>query len=242
MPEERDNLERLMGMALFNPTIAQQLLSHDPALLDDFQFSSFVQTWLLSIQAQTLEEYAEILLSKLREQAQTNVREIPTISIIPEEVKQAALTMRRIGKPLPDISLQELFIVEEFLNSPYWPLSSANRQLALQYLLARVITEEFTHRCEIFGIPEPEPLATLDAAKQTIALIMNKGGQHLKGWTWLYYGYVRIDLELTPTSFAEMTCIHPRNLRRYQEIAIQQLTEKLIVLENQARLRRTGLR
>jgi hypothetical protein len=232
----------LMGMALLNPEIAERLLQRDVSLLDEFQFSTTTRYWLLQIQAKSLETFAQALVAKLREQARVlSTHALPEVNITLEYLRQAANVLVVSLKPQANNPLQDLVLVDELLSSPYWPYSPLNRQLALQYLLVQVITDEFTRLCWVFQIPPPDPLPSWESARGTIALIAEKGSSKLVGWSWLFYRYVCSDFDLSMASFAAMVCVDKRTLRRYQRTAFRQLAERLIVLEGRARLRRQTL-
>ena len=61
---ERERLDDLLGLALLDKGVCDQLVIHrDPQLLDAFALSGDTRHWLTSIKANTLQEFAQALLS-----------------------------------------------------------------------------------------------------------------------------------------------------------------------------------
>jgi hypothetical protein len=63
--EEQQKLDQLVGTALLSEEVCQQLLHHDEDLLLKFHLSEPTRRWLMSIQADSLTEFAEALLSTM---------------------------------------------------------------------------------------------------------------------------------------------------------------------------------
>ena len=133
--------------------------------------------------------------------------------------------------------LERLWLVEVFLAAPEQPASPHNHRYALQTMLIDLITAELTRHRATVGFPTPiadEPLETVierigdDAGDSNIERI---------GWSWLYYRYVRVDLNLTVRDFCLYAHLDARTRQRYQKHAIRRLTERLIEAERDARRR-----
>ena len=61
---ERERLDDLLGLALLDKTVCDQLvIQRDPKLLDAFALSGDTRHWLTAIKANTLQEFAQALLS-----------------------------------------------------------------------------------------------------------------------------------------------------------------------------------
>ncbi len=64
--DEQQRLNSLMGLALLDTSICDQLLNrHDDSLLNAFDLSAETKAWLCSIEAATLVELAEAIVSRL---------------------------------------------------------------------------------------------------------------------------------------------------------------------------------
>ncbi len=64
--DEQQRLNNLMGLALLDTSICDQLLNkHDDSLLNAFDLSAETKAWLRSIEASNLVELAEAIVSKL---------------------------------------------------------------------------------------------------------------------------------------------------------------------------------
>lgn len=61
---ERERLDDLLGLALLDNTICEQLVvKRDPSLLRTFDLSEDTQRWLVGIQASTLKEFAQAIVA-----------------------------------------------------------------------------------------------------------------------------------------------------------------------------------
>ena len=61
---ERERLDDLVGLALLDKNVCDQLIiQRDPKLLDAFALSLDTRHWLTAIKANTLQEFAQALLS-----------------------------------------------------------------------------------------------------------------------------------------------------------------------------------
>jgi hypothetical protein len=61
--DERHRIDHLLGLAFLNPSIGQRLLGHDETLFDAFQLSQVSYRALKTIQANSIEAYAQALLA-----------------------------------------------------------------------------------------------------------------------------------------------------------------------------------
>src|SRR5262249_19346885 len=61
------------------------------------------------------------------------------------------------------------------------------------------------------------------------------GSRELVAWCWLYYRYVRVDFDISTTSFCRIAGINERTLLRYSNYGIHQLVVRLIKHEQVAR-------
>ncbi|SRR5258708_23510725 len=63
---ERERLDDLLGLALLDKAVCEQLvMRRDPSLLDAFGLSAETQRWLTGIEVSTLKEFAQAVLAAL---------------------------------------------------------------------------------------------------------------------------------------------------------------------------------
>src|SRR5258708_38944389 len=61
---DRDHLDNLVGHALIDQDIHDRLLRHrDPSLFDVFKVSDETRNWCATVQASTLQEFAEAIIA-----------------------------------------------------------------------------------------------------------------------------------------------------------------------------------
>jgi hypothetical protein len=62
--EEQQKLDQLIGAALLSQEVCERLLGHDEGLLLTFDLSEPTRRWLLDIQAGSLTEFAQAIVSR----------------------------------------------------------------------------------------------------------------------------------------------------------------------------------
>lgn len=131
--------------------------------------------------------------------------------------------------------LEWLWVVDQALLDPDHPPVQRGRSHVLASILIDVITVELNHHRRVNGLSPSDSTQTRAEALRQIAL----DGQHqnieLLSWSWLYYRYVRVELNITPAEFGQAAHIEPRTRTRYRQHALRRLTERLIEREYQAR-------
>lgn len=61
---ERDRLDNLLGIALLDHDVCEQLVSkRDPSLFGAFDFSEETRRWLSTVKASTLKEFAQAIVA-----------------------------------------------------------------------------------------------------------------------------------------------------------------------------------
>lgn len=130
--------------------------------------------------------------------------------------------------------LQYLLLVDEFLANPDLPDTPHKREFAIHHILTSLIIEGLAHHREVQGFDPPNENCTIGAAKAEIKRDTRTNNQELIGWTWLYYHYVRVDLNISAETFSEIALFDPRTLRRYQQNTLRRLTNRLYQLEWEA--------
>jgi len=133
--------------------------------------------------------------------------------------------------------LSQLQIVDDVINTPGFPNGSQAREYALNQILSRTISDSFAQQRIVLDHAPPSPHETRAEAFDSIHRDGLVGNLELLGWSWLYYHFVRVDLQITAAEFCSRVGVDPRTLRRYQRRAIHRLTGQLIQAEHQARLK-----
>lgn len=163
----------------------------------------------------------------------------PSTPISQETVRLALETMRNPITPERAIEpLRALWLVEEIISSPEFPFTIHARDYAVDEILSSIIVENLgnvrrLHKCD-FSEGEDE---AFDEAVENITSDAQRGSSRLTGWGLLYYCYVRVDFEISLSSFAMLSSLTERTVRRYRDRIIAQLTDTLITVERQARKR-----
>ncbi|MEO8392581.1 MAG: hypothetical protein ABI700_06280 [Chloroflexota bacterium] len=147
-----------------------------------------------------------------------------------ESVKIALDALLSGVRAQSDRSLENLLLVDEILMDAAFPPSGYRRDYALAHLLSSAISEELKKLRRVFGI-HPEPDDSLEAAKQAIGRDKQIASTELLGWSWLYYHYVRVELEMSRALFCQLASIELRTLLRYQQHAVRRLTGSLMERE-----------
>ncbi|MBC8098909.1 MAG: ATP-binding protein, partial [Armatimonadetes bacterium] len=146
-------------------------------------------------------------------------------------LRQGLEGLLNTATPPPFNHLQRLLLVDRFLQDPTLPQFEDAREFALNSVLTQLITAEYTNLRALFNLPAPHinnPLQTeiaaiqADGRTQAVTLI---------AWSYLYYRYVRVDLPFSPEAYAAAIQVDPRTLRRYQQRAIRELKDKLVLEE-----------
>jgi tetratricopeptide (TPR) repeat protein len=159
--------------------------------------------------------------------------ENPSISV--ENVRAALDILLYSTVNKSSSALERLFLVNVYLMNPDLPSTPTAHEYALKQILISTIKDNFIRHCQVHNISIPQDDATVDVASSAIAACARQSSPELMGWCWLYYRYVRIDLDIRFVNFCEAAHIDDRTLRRYQQHATKRLTEQLIETETQAR-------
>jgi tetratricopeptide (TPR) repeat protein len=139
--------------------------------------------------------------------------------------------------------LDDLFVVEQHLIEKDLPAKSPYRRLVLVDLLSSEISVEYKQRRTWVNRHPPHDYLSLPELHQLILEDSDPSGDPtILGWLWLYLKYVRKIPELRSRVVAQYAHIDRRTLRRYQNLALQQLTIKLIQMEIEARTNRRHIR
>src|SRR5664279_5060404 len=160
---------------------------------------------------------------------------IPTF--ISEESVKAALDALRYGSrsrlPLSN-PLEYLLLVDQALMNPVLPHGTSNRRYVLADILISLITDELAKHRRAIGTPD-EVIVSREHAIATIAREAKNANPELLGWSWMYFHYVRVELDISIRLFCRLACIDARTLQRYKEHAVVRLMFRLIDRERVAR-------
>lgn len=159
----------------------------------------------------------------------------PAIHTLEPATLQRTLQALRRGTMLVDTHpLMRLQVVNAELMLPAYIGIRDARRRALGRVLVDQITAGLTAQRRVFELDPPDEYTTLTAIRQAISMDGQQQNPELTGWSWLYYGYVRVDLNLNPGLFAEWAMTHPRTLRRYRQRALDRLVDRLQQAEQAA--------
>lgn len=159
-------------------------------------------------------------------------------SISHDEVHRALDKLIYTASDPPPSALTHLQLVNDVLDEPAMPASRHARQFALNIILTDAIHQAFTGCHQALHLPEIPLAATQAEALAAISADAQANHAELMGWNWLYYRYVRPELNITPDRFSRAAHMDSRTLRRYQRHTILRLTLRLIEWERQARQER----
>lgn len=127
--------------------------------------------------------------------------------------------------------LEKLMLIDEFLSNPDLPNTPHKREFAVHHILTSIIVDELVSHRKVYDFNAPQHKTTIKTAKDEITQDTQTNNQELIGWSWLYYHYVRVDLNITPSEFSQLALVDRRTLRRYQLHTIKRLTQRLFELE-----------
>lgn len=133
--------------------------------------------------------------------------------------------------------LESLLLVDELLTDPDFPLTSHARAVALNQILATIISEELNEQHRIKKLSSLKDHPSVEDALTALTHAARTDDPELISWNLLYYRYIQADLNLGQKNILEAIPVDERTLRRYQNHAVRRLTERLIHLEALARAR-----
>lgn len=131
--------------------------------------------------------------------------------------------------------LERLLIVELALTAPDMPPSDEARAYAVRDLLVTETARALDQQRALFRLLPLDLHASAVAAQHDVEQMVRVGARELLLWCVLYYRYVRSDLDWSVERLAQLIAVHPRTLPRYQEDALELLTERVIGVEQEAR-------
>jgi tetratricopeptide (TPR) repeat protein len=163
--------------------------------------------------------------------------------ITPDIVRQALDALINISAPHPLVPLNFLLIVDLYLTEHDLSFTTNPRQYAFNNLLINTIHTEYQHHRDNLNLPRLAQNPDLKSAIATIRTDAELNHPELLGWDWLYFHYIENALRISHQQFAEWINVDERTLRRYQQHALQSVTDYLVSMESDARdkLRRKRL-
>ncbi len=160
-----------------------------------------------------------------------------------EDIREVLDTLANSTSIPQNNSLRHLSLVDEFMARSDLPRLTDSRQYILREIFIDIIFSEFRRQYALFDIDIQNSVSVKEHSKilQGLSQI-----DSLKLWHWsvLYYLYVRVDLNMSISSVADMVNLVPRTIRRYRNESIYTFHDLLIHLEWESRIRikRTRLR
>lgn len=133
-----------------------------------------------------------------------------------------------------DNPLYYLALVDERIADVSRPSSSLQRMLEFNRFLVDDISDAYAERIKLSEGYDLNRRESKTSALANIHTIAFNGNIELLAWSWLYYHYVRIDINVRRHDFCLACAIGDRTLGRYQTIAINRLTERLYWHEAEA--------
>jgi hypothetical protein len=158
--------------------------------------------------------------------------------------KAVSTVLDRLGystAPSEASDLYSLMLVDEFLQDPTFPRTLQDRQYAIATILITYISERLCRLASYFDLTPPLANETYREAMVTIERYASTHNPELIGWCWLYYHYVRTELDIQAKLFSSVCFLSQRTLQRYHRYAIKRLTEMLIQAEWQLRQQRHNI-
>src|SRR5215813_121488 len=117
------------------------------------------------------------------------------------------------------------------------PGGTAATDATIFHRLARVIERRLNHHRALYHLPPVSPNADYDSARAAIQDDFHHHNEELEAWSYLYYRYVRTDLDLSVDDLQSFTVQDRRTLQRRQSKAITRLAHDLARREASARTR-----
>lgn len=139
--------------------------------------------------------------------------------------------------PVPDWML----IAHEFADGVV-PDTPEMRRFVLNDLLTTTIQDELCHLRRVYDLPVPDLDDPVKVVEQHIALDARTQNPVLIGASWLYYRYVRDDLNFSQVDYSKVAGIDERTVRRYQRQSVDRLTATLFHRERVAQREHTTRR
>lgn len=154
--------------------------------------------------------------------------QVETFEISEVDVRDALESLLYSTSDRLGLSLEWMGLVSERLVDPDFPNTPHARKIALQEVLVSAITEGLVSHRINNNIQPPDFNDSLSLSQEMVVDEAQTGNIELLSWSWLYYRYVRVDLNMTPLMYCEASNLDERTLRRYQRHAIRRLTFSLI--------------
>lgn len=133
---------------------------------------------------------------------------------------------------LEDTALIDLHLVDVLHREMHMPDALPARVYTRNHILIQQISERFQMLRAVLGLSLPDESDTLTDVLGAIQRDAQTRNAELLAWSWLYYHFVRVDLQITSTLFSQAAGITTRTLRRYQQRSIARLTLHLIDQEH----------
>ncbi len=154
-------------------------------------------------------------------------------AITPENIRLALLRpFSSDSKPNP---LEHLLIVDNRVSNQFFPDNAFGRRMALVEILISMITDQLQHHRQAMEIPYQPSDKTLQQAFKAIESDVQTDNPYLIGWSWVYYRFVRSDLNFNQQMYVKCAHLDDRTVRRYQGVTFVRMANLLLEQETAAR-------
>jgi hypothetical protein len=157
----------------------------------------------------------------------------PNDAITPENVRLVLLHPFS-SDPKPTV-LEQLRIVDERVANQFFPDNAFGRRMALVDILVSIITDQLQHHRQAMDIPCQPSDKTLQQAFMTIDSDVKTDNPYLIGWSWVYYRFVRLDLNINQQMYVKCAHLDDRTIRRYQGVTFARMATLLSAQETTVR-------
>lgn len=125
--------------------------------------------------------------------------------------------------------------MDEQVSSQFFPDNSFGRRMALVEILMSIIADQLHHHRQVMDIPCKPSDTTLQQALMAIDCDVQTDNPYLIGWSWVYYRFVRLDLNINQQMYVKCAHLDDRTIRRYQGVTFGRMANLLLNQETAAR-------
>jgi len=131
--------------------------------------------------------------------------------------------------------LQFLHVIDLHMLTADFTFFQDPRKFAVDDLLISTIRDQYVYQRALHSFSAPQSNITLVNAIETIREDATTGNSDLIGWSWVYFHYVEVSLQISQQQFCRTVRLDDRTIRRYHYNTIDKLTKYLIRCEQDAR-------
>jgi tetratricopeptide (TPR) repeat protein len=158
-----------------------------------------------------------------------------TLLITNEYVREALDQMIQVTSSNNLNPLQFLHLIDSHMLTSDFTFFQEPRKFALNDLLVSTIDIQYKRQRGLHEFAAIDIGLALLKAYEIIAEDAATGNSDLIGWSWLHFHYVEVNLRISQQQFCHLVNLDDRTIRRYQNNTINQLTKRLIRMEQETR-------